>query len=149
MQSRGIPCICRGIGQEHSTRPPSCAKKLDDSSPSECFYLWYYISLLCPLLSVRWHHDYIFSVLLRMWQTQDVNPYMISFRRSKVDHYMLINTHYRNEIKSMRPWWRWWFDTLWMTFTRLWPIYSCHVYLVWPRVTKNGCLQNIWLEFSL
>jgi hypothetical protein len=28
----------------------------------------------------------------------------------------------------MRPWWKWWFDTLWITFTRLWPTYSYHVY---------------------
>ncbi len=40
----------------------------------------------------------------------------------------LINTHCWNEIKLMRPWWKWWFDTLWITFTRLWPTYSYHVY---------------------
>jgi hypothetical protein len=53
---------------------------------------------------------------------------MISFPKFWANHYMLINTHYWNEIKSTRPWWKWWSNTLWMTFTRLWPIYSCHVY---------------------
>jgi hypothetical protein len=98
------------------------------------------IFLLCFLLGARWHHDYIFMLFIRTWQTQDVNSYMIVFPRSWVDsymisfpksrayHYMFINTHYWNEIKSTRPWWRWWSDTLWMTFTRLWPTYSYHVY---------------------
>jgi hypothetical protein len=40
MQSKGVPCICKGTRQGHLTRPPSCAKKWDDCSPSECFYLW-------------------------------------------------------------------------------------------------------------
>jgi hypothetical protein len=110
------------------------------------FSKWMFLSmvncifLLCLLLGVKWHHGYIFMLFVTMWQIQDANFYMIAFPRSWVDsymisfprpwidHYMFIDTDYWNEIKSTRPWWRWWFDILWMTFTRLWPTYSCHVY---------------------
>jgi hypothetical protein len=36
--------------------------------------------------------------------------------------------------------WRWWSDTLWLTFTRLWPHHSCCVCLGWLDLTE--CLPS-------
>jgi hypothetical protein len=140
MQSRGVPCICRGTGQGHSARSPSCAKKWADCSPGKCFCVCNCIFLLCLLLGARWHHDCTFLLLLEMWQTQDadsqfVPSYMIALPRSWAYHYILINTHWMRlsqwggmAATCCHSWWRWWSDTLWMTLTRLWPTYSCHGY---------------------
>ncbi len=163
LKSRGVPYICKGTRQGHLARPPSCAKKWDDCFPSECLCLWYHIFLLCLLLGARWHHDNIFLLFIGLWQTQDADSYTIIFPRSWVDfyiisflrswtnHHMLINTHYSNGIKSTRPWWRWWFDILWMTFTRLWPTYSCHVYFGVARNDTKWLPSKyfIWVPFAI
>jgi hypothetical protein len=47
MQSRGVSCICRRVGQGHSARPSSGAKKWVDCSPGEWLHLCHYTFLFC------------------------------------------------------------------------------------------------------
>jgi len=49
MQSRGVSCICRRVGQGHSARPSSGAKKWVDCSPGEWLHLCHYTFLFCSL----------------------------------------------------------------------------------------------------
>jgi hypothetical protein len=88
-------------------------------------------------LSSSQYHDWVFSVLLEMWQKLRMQILLNGLVRFCVDYYICLSTL---TIESWWTqwivmtghhcylWWRWWSDTLWLTLIR-WCLYSLSCFI--------------------